>query len=337
VPTAPSAHKKIVFGAMGCAAALAVVSVIGWISMRRLGLETFGGPALTTPRAAAAALDSLSRLDLSSPIAAGVGPAIDCADSDDARRVAPASAGEGDVRLAFGDTFPPASAHYRLWVSLGAAVRLEDSSEPAGRPDTARLPSGPTLLAGIRWYLDRDDPSGACIVLATLLRRARVLQSGHDLRAITAGAQVERDAMSMVSRHSGLGAADTLRVAAAARVADLDRRLPAWRSLQQLVDAAGTSPTGVDRLADWALDPTLALPLRDALVRAVGFGWVFDPQEGGVQVEGSRRDAVARLTAGLPEPLRSTADSARAAITSDLPARFRFAVVYRAHRDTPSW
>lgn len=331
-PASPT-HRRIVFGAMGCAAVLVALGVAAWIGMRRLGFRTPPGERIFTPRTAAAALDSLARLDLSAPLAPGRGAAIDCADSGDARRVAPLAPGQRDVPVAFGDTFDSASLQYQFWEKLGAAVRL---AGPAAH-DTGVMPSGGTMLAAIRWRLDRDDPSGACIVLATLLERTRALQAGRELRALAAGAQLERDAMSMVARHPALGGSDTLRARAGNRVRSLDRLVPTWRSLQQLIDAAGTSPAAADRLAAWALDPSLALPVRDALVRAVGYGWVYDPQEGGVLVQASRRDAIARLARQLPEPLRATADSARSILAADLPARFRFAVAYRLRRDAPSW
>ncbi len=336
--TAPSSsiHKKLIFVSAGCAGLLVVVLVIAMLSMNRLGLESPRPEPYVFPAQSAAAIDSLSQLDFLNWV--GVPLSLEdlrCRDTEATWLVAPrAPADTLGAPVGFGDSFPPGSPARKRWEHLGAAVTLRRSRGPGDRTHVDSLPWGRALLAGVRVRLSRGDRRGACVVLAALLAKAGALQSRPELQPLTAGAGLARDAADMISRDSALQALTGLPPARAAeRLATLDARARALRQLERWIDMAGAAPASVVALARWAGDPAQPLPVRDACVRAIGYGWIFDPQEMSFGVDGARRGAIDRLAGGgPPESLRATARTARGIMQGNLAQRFRFAVVYRMQR-----
>lgn len=110
----------------------------------------------------------------------------------------------------------------------------------------------------------------------------------------------------------------------------LDVRKRRLQGLRETIDAAGTSPMSADSLEAWAEDARLPLQVRDAYVRAVGYGWVLDPPEATFGVSPARRAALDKLLrSAVPEELRQTARAAREVMQRNLAQRFQFAVNYR--------
>lgn len=335
--TAPSSsiHKKLIFVSAGCAGLLVVVVVIAMLSMNRLGLETPRPEPYVFPAQSAAAIDSLSRLDFATWV--GVPFSLEdlrCRDTESTWLVAPrAPADTFGAPVGFGDSFPPGSPARKRWERLGAAVTLRRSRESGDRTDVDSLPWGRALLAGVRVRLSRGDRRGACVVLAALLAKAGALHARPELQPLTAGAGLARDAADMISRDSALQALTGLPPARAAeRLATLDAQARALRQIERWIDMAGAAPASVVDLARWAGNPAQPLPVRDACVRAIGYGWIFDQQEMTFGIDGARRGAIDRLAGSGPESLRATARTARGIMQGNLAQRFRFAVVYRMQR-----
>ncbi len=333
-----SFHKRLVFGSAGCALLLVILMVLGWFGMRQTGFDMPQRERLIPPAVAAAALDSLSRLDVFTWVKAPTqGQSLRCRETDPNQHVALfPSADTLTIPLAFGDTFPPGSPQRRLWMRLGSVVAL-DRGPPVGEAYLDSIPPGRWLLAGIRVRLDRGDRAAACVVLAALLDKAGRLESRQELRMLVGGAELERDAADMISRDAQLRAGSEMaRERAVELLSALDRRARGLRELQSLIDEAGTAPASVDTLASWAGDSTLPLAVRDAFVRAIGYGWVDNSLELGLGVDRARRNAIDRLThGGVPGNLRRTAQTAGAIMKASLPQRFQFAVTYRTRRLLP--
>ncbi len=331
---ASSFHKKLVFGSAGCAVLLVLFMVFGWLTYQQSGVEKPPQQRLFSPAMAAVALDSLARLDLVSGIDAPLSVEdLRCRETDPTRHVAPRTSRDSvAIPVSFGDTFPPGSPARRLWTRLGSLVVLD-----RGPPDVAdldSLPPGRWLLAGVRVQLDRGDGRAACVMLGAALDKAERLAGDQELRLQAFGVELARDVADMISRDAQLRTASGLTGAPAAeQVSTLDRRARAMRDLERLIDAAGTAPASVDTLASWAEDSTLPLSVRDAFVRAIGYGWIDDPREMSFGVDRARRNAIARLSDhGVPERLQRTARVANDILQAGLVERFQFSVGYQARR-----
>ncbi len=335
--TAPpsSIHKKLVFVSAGCGGVLVLFFVAGMISMRHLGIETPAQPRFVTPVQSSAALDSLSRFDFSGLFETAAPLEIRrCRATDTTRRVSPVPPSPlAGPPIAFGDTFPPGSAARRLWEESGSAVAIE-AARGSGTPIDS-LPAGRALLAAIRLGLDRDNRVDACIILSALAEKLSALETDPHLERVVAGAWLARDAAAMVARDTTLQALTGLTAErATALLAAHDARKRRLLDLRGTIDAAGMSPANADSLAAWARDERLPLPVRDAYVRAVGYGWVDDPQEMTFGVNPERRDAIERLLGtALPPALQEAARAARQVTQGNLAQRFQFGVTYRTNRE----
>ena len=335
--TAPpsSIHKKLIYASAGCAAVLVVVVIIGLVSARRLGLEPPSQPRYTTPLQSSAAVDSLSRFEFSNWLSsAGAERELRCRGTDTSQRVEPVAPVDSlDQPFSFGDTFPPGTVRRDVWERFGANVHIvpaEGATTPA-----ESLPTGLQLLSAVRSRVQHRDQTGACVVLAALVLKVGALESDQHLDALVLGAATARDAADMVARDAELQQLTGLSSARAGKLLVLlDDQRQALRDLRMTIDAAGNSPASADSLARWALDDGLPLPVRDAFVQAIGYGWINDPPEMTFSPNGTRREAVARLLAsGLPEPLARTARDAQRVLQGNLAQRFQFAVTYRTHRE----
>lgn len=287
---ASSFHKKLVFGSAGCALLLVVLMVLGWLGAKQMGFETPQRQRVIPP-AAAAALDSLSRMDLSRWVEEPISTeSLRCHRTDRTRHVAPRTATDSlSLPIGFGDTFPPDSPRRRLWMRFGSVVVL-DRGAPVGAAYLDSLPPGRWLLAGVRVQLEQGNRSAACVMLAAALDKAGRLESHPDLRSLVARVELERDAAVMVARDSQLRAAS-----------EIGQALP--------------------------------LPVREAFVRAIGYGWIDDPREMSFGVDRARRNAIDRLLhEDVPETLRRTAQAANEIMQASLVQRFQFAVAYRTQR-----
>ena len=333
-PTSP-VHKRIVLAAAGCAVVLAAFAVVGLISVRKMGLEPPTRPRVATPALAMAAVDSLSRLDFSGWLTPAAAPAeLRCRDVAMPDHVVPApDADSVSLPIGFGDTFPPGSTARRMWEAFGQDVDLEPAEGRATPVES--LPPGRELLAAVRVRLNRHDGIGACELLQAVIEKVRGLESDTQLDRVVAGVWLARDAASMVSRDSLLQAMTGLTAAQAnALLTTLDGRRQLVLGIERLIDAAGAMPASVDSLMRWAQDGRLPLPVRRAFVAAIAYGWVDDPPEMTLGVNGARRAALETMLRGnLPDALRETAEAARQVLQGNLAQRFQFAVTYRARRD----
>jgi hypothetical protein len=317
----PDAHKKLIYGAFGCGGLLVVLFVASWLVIERSGFETPTSPPPVTPAQASAALDSLSSYDLGAliPIPAPV----------DTRTFARWRTTSRPV-LVFGDTFPPDSWQSTTWYAAGRAVVVESLQ---GRPPPAESqPPGHAILAAARLARESGDPERARAAVRLAIQCAHDLQARPDLLLVILGVRLERDAYLMMDRDSQLVVSDSVRRLAPAMVAVLDRRLGEVRQVRVLIAAAGATPAGATALTDWVLDSGVPLAARDEIIRAIGFGWVLDPQEVSIGLDSERVAAVQRLAgSALPPDLRRTLR----AVTFGRPGlaqRFDLAISYRTKR-----
>jgi hypothetical protein len=317
-----STHKTIVRGACGCAAAGAVLTVVGWI----LAVNHARGPkaAEAVHRAAAVALDSL--VTAGWPASTTVFDPDGFALPDPARTAVLRLTGRlwSDTTsppptTPFGDTFPMGARAHERWLVAGshAAVdsllALRTSVAQTGKVSqvaqgrAAVLYQGRAVLARARRAADSGHVDVAEWLLGAVVTVGHDMQSGPSLlRAIT-GVRLERDALQMLARLVPPPRADAVARAAARADSLLDRLFTARR----LVRLVARDTTLLETLAVWARDPALPLPLRDDCVRAIGLGWVDDEAEllGGVA---ARRDSVlSRLEDSLPAALQPALRGAR--------------------------
>lgn len=335
--TAPpsSIHKKLIFVSAGCAVALLAVFIIGLVSMRQLGFEPPARPRSATPQQSSAAVDSLSRIDFTDWLGPGQAErTLRCAATDPSRRVQPVPPGDSLAQpFGFGDTFPPGSTRRGVWEQFGARVDLIPADGAVTPAES--LPPGLELLAAVRVRVQHRDRVAACLLLTALVQKLDALESAPHLDLIITGVGTARDAVDMVTRDSVLQELTRLTPGrAAGLLRTLDDQHRRLRDLRATIDAAGTSPASTDSLARWAVDPELPLPVRDAFIQAIGYGWVLDPPEMTFSVNAVRQAAIDRLIqAGLPEPLERTAREARRVMQGNLAQRFQFAVLYRSLRE----
>lgn len=316
------AHKKIVYGAFGCSGVLVVLGVASWLIVGKSGIETPPSQPPVTPAQATAALDSLSTYDLAALLPA---PA-----PVDTRTFARWRTTSRPV-LVFGDTFPPESWQSTTWHAAGRAVVVESLPDRSPPPAESQ-PPGHAILAAARAALESGDPQRARAAVRLAIQRARDFQARADLLLVILGIRVERDAYLMIDRDGRLAESDSVRRLAPAMLAALDRRLGEVRQVRALIATSGATPAGATALAGWASDSGVPLAARDEIIRAIGYGWVLDPQEMSLGLDSARVAAVQRLAGGtLPPDLRRTLR----AVTFGRPGlaqRFDLAISYRTKR-----
>ena len=326
-----SVHKRLVFAAAGCMTVIVVAGVVGVVIMKRMGFETPPPQPVVPPVAAVAALDSLARFDFSA-----------WQDPPDVRwlacretvpmHVAPRKANRAtDVPLTFGDTFAAGSVQRDIWDRAGRMVAIEPGQPPLGGVDPDALPPGRILMAGLRVRLERGEGDAVCVLLAALVEKIRRLESRQTLKDMVGGAWLARDAVDMVARQSRFESAQARR-----QLGGLDSNLRTLRALERLIEAAGAAPANSDSLAVWAQDSSFPLPVRDAFVRAIGYGWASNPSETTLGIDRTRRVAIDRLDRKrLPGPLAATAAGARDAVEWGVAQRVRFLANSQEERASP--
>jgi hypothetical protein len=318
----PDTHKKLIYGAFGCGGLLAVLIVASWLFVAKSGFETPPSQPPVTPAQASAALDSLSTYDLAALIP--VPPPLD------ARTFARWRTTSRPV-MVFGDTFPPDSWQSTTWHSAGRGVVIE--SLPGRPPAPAESqPPGHAILAAARTALESGDAGRSRAAIRLAIQSARDLQARSDLLLVILGIRLERDAYDMIRRDAQLAESDSVRLLAPSMLAALDRRLGEVRQVRALIATSGATPAGASALTEWVLDSGVPLAVRDEIIRAIGFGWVLDPQEVSLGLDSERVAAVQRLAGvALPQDLQRTLRSAtlgRPGITQ----RFDLAISYRTKR-----
>lgn len=323
-----ASHKKIVFGAIGCSGLLVLLVVASLIMARRSGVAPPPSELPLAPVTAAAALDSLTNYDLRALFALPDAPFVLV--SSGATMFARWRPDRRRLAVQFLDTAPPDSRQGRIWREVGAAVAIE--SLPAGAPPPDSQPIGRAILAAARVQLESGDPARAREAVVLAVRRARAFEGRPDILLVVSGLRLERDALEMLARDSLLAGGASARALAEASLVAMDRRLGEVRSVRSLIATAGTSPSAVPTLAGWARDPTLPLAFRDEMIRAVGFGWVLDPQEVLEGLDTARAAAIRTLAAGTwPPALAQTLQEVRPGSPNAV-ARVRLSMSYRAKR-----
>lgn len=329
-----SVHKWLVFAAAGCMTVIVLAGVVGMVVMKRLGFETPPPQPVVPQVAAVAALDSIARFDFSA-----------WQDPPDVRwlachetvpmHVAWNANGATEVPLAFGDTFAAGSVQRDIWDRVGRMVVIERGQAPEGSGDPNGLPPGRILMAGLRVRLERGEGQAVCALLAALVEKIRRLESRQTLKDLTGGAWLARDAVDMVARESRVRA--SLEPAQARQeLGVLDSSLRALRTMARLIEAAGAAPANSDSLAVWAQDSSFPLPVRDAFIRAIGYGWVSNPSETTLGIDRTRRVAIDRLDRErLPGSLVATAVGAREAVEWGVAQRVRFLSNSQSERASP--
>lgn len=318
----PDAHKKIVYGAFGCGGLLLVLGVASWLIVAKSGFESPPSQPPVTPAQASAALDSLSTYDLAAliPVPAPVNTRTYARWRTTSRPV-----------MVFGDTFPPDSWQATTWHATGRAVVVE-SLQGRPPPPAESQPPGHAMLAAARQALASGEPERARAAVQLAIQCAHDLQARSDLLLVILGIRQERDAYQMIDRDSQLAESDSARRLAPAMLAVLDRRLGEVRHVRALIATSGATPAGASALAEWALDSGVPLPVRDEIIRSIGYGWVLDPPETTFGLDSVRVAAVQRLAAAeLPPDLRRTVQ----AVTFGRPGmarRFDLAISYRTKR-----
>jgi hypothetical protein len=332
-----STHKKIVFAGLGCGGFLILIWAAILIFGSKLDVEDRPGSRQYTPAQAAAALDSLGRLDV---------PALAALPPFDQKLLPAAPAGMTVVwrdttdvfAVAFLDTFPSTSGRHKTWLEAGEAVDVETVGPGMRPPKSVPPPSnslvrGRMLLSATRRLINGRD-AGATLTLRSALLLARDLESRTDLSRQRIGARLERDALDMMSREPRLGG--TLAPRARERLMRLDSALTGLTTLSSLIEAAGAGPADAATLATWVREPALPLAVRDEMLRAVGYGWVYNPPEVAYGMSATRSAALDSLRhAGLPEALVPTLEAIEALGKPGMTRRMTFSVQYRIERETP--
>ena len=333
-----SVHKRLVFASAGCMVVIVLAGVVGVVIMKRLGFEAPPPQPVVPPVAAVAALDSLARFDFSAWQDPPDVRQLACRETVAMLHVAPWKAnGAADVPLSFGDTFAAGSVQRDIWDRVGRMVVIERGQPVVGGVDPDALPPGRILMAGLRFRLERGESEGVCVVLAALVEKIQRLESRQSLKDLIGGAWLARDAVDMVGRESRVRAGTSLEpVQARRQLGGLDSSLRALRALQRLIEAAGAAPANSDSLAVWAQDSSFPLPVRDAFVRAIGYGWVSNPSETTLGIDRRRRVAIDSLKGErLPRSLAATAAGARDAVDWGVAQRVRFLSNSQSERASP--
>jgi hypothetical protein len=330
-----STHKKIVFAGLGCGGFIVLVWVALFIFGSRLDDQPRPGTRQYTPAQGAAALDTLGRLDV--PALAALPPFDDRFLPAAPPRLAVVWRDSGPVfPVMYLDTVSPSSGRRRTWLRAGEAVHVEIAAPGRPAPKSLPPPANPLvrarmLLSATRRYADARDPA-ALLTLRTALLLARDLEARTDLFKQRLGARVERDALDMMSRDATLGGA--VAAPARGRIARLDSALARFATLATLIETAGAAPASAPTLAAWAVEPALPLAVRDEMVRAVGYGWVYNPLEVAYGIGAARRAALDSLRrAGLPEALAPTLEAIEALGKPGMTRRMTFSVQYRMERE----
>jgi len=321
-------HKKIVFGAIGCSGLLVLLVVGSVLMVQYTGVAPPPGELPLAPVTAAAALDSLSDRNLGDLFAWPVAPFV--LGPPRARVIARWHPDRPHTAVQFLDTAPPGSRQARMWREAGAAVVIESLPAGVALPDSE--PIGRAILAAARVQLESGDPARARDAVALAVRHARGFEMRPDVVLVVAGLRLERDALEMLARDSRLAGGASAQALAESSFVAIERRLAEVRSVRSLIATAGTSPAAVPTLAAWARDSTLPLPFRDEMIRAVGFGWVLDPQEMTTGLDTVRAASIRHLTAvAWPPELAQTLKEATLG-SPNFVQRLRLSISYRAKR-----
>lgn len=326
----PATHKRIVFGAIGCSGLLALLIVGSVLMVKRTGVAPPPSQLPLAPVTAAAALDSLSTYDLQALFAPPDAP-FALAPST-ARMIARWRPDGRRAAVQFLDTAPADSRQGRSWRDAGAAVVIESLPPGAPLPPADSQPGGRAILAAARVRRDSGDAARARVAVALAVQRAREFEARPDVLMLVSGLRLERDALEMLAGDSMLAGGASARAFAAASLVAMDRRLREVRSVRTLIAAAGASAASVPTLAAWARDSTLPLAIRDELIRAVGFGWVLNPQEVTYGLDTVRTASIRSLAAvAWPPALAQTLREATLG-RPNMMARLRLSISYRTKR-----
>ena len=284
-----STHKKIVYGALGCAGLVVVLGVVGLLVSRGLGLPSdMVRPEMYTPQQAAAGMDSLSKADLPALLRRPLGGAWRLVPPVDTHVTFYIDTGSLDGALFFGDTFPAGSLQHAAWLESAGSVHVRKTTTPAPAAEGNRH-SDPrsSLLTARALFATAGKLSRRFAIDLAVARNAvdsaveigRTLQRSNDLWGLRAGVRIERDALDVLSRDTILAGGRAGAQRAAALIGALTDYAATLRTLDQWIAAAGTSAASSDTLASWAANDSIPLVARAEFIRAIGLGWALGQLE----------------------------------------------------------
>jgi hypothetical protein len=314
-----STHKKIVYGALGCAGLVVVLGVVGLLVSHGLGLPSdMVRPEIFTPQQAAAALDSLSHADIPALLRRPPGGAWRMVAPVDTRIVFYIDSGSLDGALFFGDTFPTGSFQRTAWLESAGSVHVRKATTPAPAAEGNSHSDGRSSLMTARaLFATASKLSGRYSIDVAVARNAidsaveigRTLEGSTDLWALRAGIRIERDALDVLARDSLLAGGRAGSKRATAPIGTLTDYAATLRTLDRWIAAAGASAASVDTLASWAANDSIPLVARAEFIRAIGLGWALSQLEPSFGIAPHRAEVLDRLRKlALPAPLVAVID-----------------------------